>query len=131
MRDDEDRKRTLSQNRKLWPMLADFARQVPWMHTKGGQWQRGMMPPQSWKAVLTAGFEKETEMAQGIDGGSVMLGASTSNYGVRQFSEFIEYLYAIGSDKGVEWSEQSKATIAEVLNDKVRKAQRRKSQLDN
>jgi len=116
VRDDEDRRRTLNQNRKMWPMLADFSRHVPWRHTKGGKWVRGMIPPQAWKAILTAGFERETEMAEGIDGGVVMIGASTSNYGVRRFAEFIEYLYAIGSDKGVEWSEPSKQTIAEVMN---------------
>ena len=106
--DDTDRKRTVSQNSKLWPMLTDIAEQVDWPHTDmHGNWVIGKMVPMSWKSVLTAGFEKQSQMAQGIDGGTVMIGASTSNYGLRKFSEFIEYIYAEGSQRDVEWSERS------------------------
>lgn len=106
--DDLDRKRTVSQNSKMWPMLTDIARQVDWPHTDAqGNWRIGKMTPMSWKSVLTAGFEHQTQMAQGIDGGTVMIGASTSNYGVRRFAEFIEYIYAAGSERSVIWSERS------------------------
>ena len=115
MKDSElDPKRTLLQNSKMWPMLHDFARCVPWRFTRGGKWQTGMMPPQSWKAVLTAAFEHETEMAEGIDGGMVMIGASTSNYGKRQMADFIECMYAIGNERDVKWSEPSRKLIAEA-----------------
>ena len=113
-RDELDPKRTLLQNSKMWPMLHDFAKQVPWRHTRGGKWETSLMPPQSWKAVLTAAFERETEMAEGIEGGMVMVGASTSNYGKRQMADFIECMYAIGSEKRVQWSEPSKRLIAEA-----------------
>lgn len=109
---DLDSKRTPTQNAKMWPMLRDFARQVDWPHTsEGGNWVIARMPELSWKSVLTAGFEKETAMAQGWDGGTVMVGASTSNYGVRRMAEFIDWLYAAGSEKGVVWSEKALETV--------------------
>lgn len=111
--DDLDRRRTTDQNRKMWPMLTDFSRQLDWPHTKGGKWQIGKMPPMSWKAVLTAAFEQEMEMAQGLEGGQVMVGASTSNYGVRKFADFINFLYATGNERSVTWSEKSEQIAAE------------------
>lgn len=112
--DDFDPKRTPDQNRKLWPMLTDISRQKPWPHTRGGEWVIDTMPQPSWKAVLTAAFEKEMQMAQGIGGGTVMVGASTSNYGIRKFSDFIEFLYAQGAEWGIVWSERSQKNFADV-----------------
>lgn len=112
--DDMDRKRTVSQNAKLWPMLTDVSKQIDWPHTdEVGNWKIGKMPPMPWKAVLTAAFEKTTTMAQGWEGGTVMVGASTSNYGVRKFAEFIEFIYACGSEREVKWSEKSEQIRAE------------------
>jgi hypothetical protein len=121
--DDTDRKRTVSQNSKMWPMLTDVSRQIDWPHTDAqGNWRIGKMQPMAWKSVLTAGFEHQTQMAQGIDGGTVMVGASTSNYGVRRFAEFIEYIYAAGSERGVAWSEKSEALHRESASTLAPKA---------
>jgi hypothetical protein len=106
--DDFDIKRTSDQNKKMWPMLTDIAKQKPWPHTVGGKFEISLMSPMSWKAVLTAAFEGELEMAQGINGGMVMVGASTSNYGLRKFCELIEFLYSQGAEWGIVWSEKSK-----------------------
>jgi NinB protein len=112
--DDLDPKRTLSQNSKLWPMLTDFAKQLDWPHTDAiGNWVISKMPPMSWKAVMTAAFEKEMSMAQGWEGGTVMVGASTSNYGIRKMADFITFLYAAGGEKGVKWSEKSEKIYQE------------------
>ena len=105
--DDFDPKRTVSQNSKMWPMLTDISRQLPWPHTRNGSWVIDKMSPMSWKAVLTAAFEREMLMAQGWDGGTVMVGASTSNYGIRKMADFITWLYAEGNEKGIKWSEKS------------------------
>lgn len=99
--------RSLDQNAKLWPMLTDFAKQVPW--PVNGSMQ--LIEPEDWKAILTAAFEQEGRMAPGLRGGFVMLGARTSKYSKRKFSDLIEFLYAEGSERGVEWSERSKETV--------------------
>lgn len=107
-----DPPRTLTQNAKMWPMLRDFAKQVKWPHvTDTGEWVIDLMGEEDWKSVLTAGFEKETRMAQGWGGGTVMLGVSTSKYGIRRMAEFIDWLYAAGSEKDITWSERSLETV--------------------
>ena len=110
--DDTDRKRTITQNSKMWPMLTDFSRQKPWRCTVNGNWVQKLMPPAHWKAVLTAAFAEETEMAEGWTGGVVMLGESTSNYGVGRMANFITWLYANGNEFGVHWSEKSESAHA-------------------
>ena len=114
MNDDFDMKRTTDQNKKMWPMLTDIAKQKKWPHTQNGEWVIDNMSPMSWKAVLTAAFEGAVMMAQGIGGGMVMVGASTSNYGARKFSDLIEFLYAQGGEWGIVWSEKSKQNFADV-----------------
>lgn len=100
--------RTLDQNAKLWPMLTDISKQVPWTWMDGGTWRHSLMDKDDWKSVLTAAYRKETRMAHGIEGGMVMLGSSTSKMLKNDFSHFIEFIYAIGSLKGVVWSEKAK-----------------------
>ena len=106
-----DAKRSPEQNDKLWPMLRDFARQVKHWHTnERGDWINALMDEASWKAVLTAAFERDTRMALGLDGGAVMIGARTSKYSTSRFAELIEFIYAAGAEKGVQWSEKSRQT---------------------
>lgn len=108
-----DIKRTLDQNAAMWPALSDFARQVPWPHTVKGEWTIALMRPESWKAVLTAAFEQQTEMAQAIGGGSVMVGARTSQYSKRKMADFLTFVRAEGTERGVKWSEKAEAKFDE------------------
>lgn len=90
------KKRSLSQNKKLWPMLTDLSRQVEWYGEK--------LSPEDWKHVLSAGLLKQRAVP-GIDGGFVVLGISTSQMDKKVFSDLIELIYAFGAEKGVQWSE--------------------------
>lgn len=96
--------RSLSQNRKLWPMLSDVSRQVNWY----GQ----MLAPESWKDIFTAALKKQ-KAVPGIDGGFVVLGARTSKMSKSEFTELIELIYAFGTQQGVTWSEPALAVYAE------------------
>lgn len=109
----QDVKRTLDQNAAMWPSLQDIATQVVWPHTVGGEWQIGLMPKESWKAVLTAAFERETQMAQAVGGGTVMVGASTSKYGKRKMYDFLTFVHAFGAEKEVEWSLRARDTFGD------------------
>jgi len=104
--------RSLDQNAKQWPMLHDIATQVPL--TING---RESLPDvadkraveiraKDWKNVLSAVFLRETRIAA-YDGAVVSLGASTSQFGRRQFSEYIEFLYCVGAQHEVAWSENA------------------------
>lgn len=88
--------RTTEQNKKLWAMLNDVARQVEWYGQKLG--------PYDWKHIFTAGLKK-SRAVPGIDGGVVILGMSTSKMNKLEFSELIELIYAFGAERGVNWSD--------------------------
>lgn len=94
-------KRTVSQNSKMWPMLADVARQKQLVINGVLVWAK----PEDWKDVFTAALKREQRMAMGIDGGIVVLGMRTSRMRKKEFSDLIELIYAYGSENGIVWSE--------------------------
>ena len=108
-------RRTLDLNACMWATLTDIAQQVDWPHTERGQWVIGRMGKDSWKSVLTAAFEQETQQAQGINGNTVMLGARTSQYSRRKMGEFLEFVHAFGSERGVRWSARAQDELAEFV----------------
>lgn len=92
--------RTLEQNALLWPLLECFADQLQWpvngrlCHLEAAEW----------KDILTAAFRNETQrVAMGLNGGMVMLGMRTSKMSKKDFSEFIEFIYAAGAERGVQF----------------------------
>lgn len=91
--------RTLDQNADQWPYLQGFADQLQWPVNGQMVW----MTKEEWKDVLTAAFEQETvRLAQGLNGGVVMLGSRTSHFGQKKFREWMEFLRATAALKGVE-----------------------------
>lgn len=111
--------RTLDANACMWATLADIAAQVKWAHTHQGRWRIDLMPSASWKAVLTAAYEEETAMAEGVNGGTVMMGVRTSKFSRRKMGEFIEFVHAFGSEKGVKWSAKARDELAEFARAKA------------
>lgn len=95
-------KRSLEQNAKMWAMLGDVSAQVEW--PVDGKLQR--LTPEDWKDILTAGLHKSQRVAQGVDGGFVMLGQRTSKMKVGEMVELIEFIQWFGAEKGVRWSDQ-------------------------
>ena len=101
--------RSQSQNKKLWPMLSDVAKQVEWS-INGAM---GKLTPEDWKDILSAGLDSEQRVAPGINGGFVMLGKRTSKMRKAEFAQLIELIYAFGSQNGVQWSEPALAIYDE------------------
>lgn len=90
--------RTLEQNALLWPLLTEFSNQLQWS-VNGAMCT---LTKDEWKDILTAGFNQErARLADGLDGGVVMLGSRTAEFSKRKFSEFIEFIYAVGAQRGV------------------------------
>ena len=103
--------RSLDQNGLMWPLLKCFSGQLKW--PVNGELMR--MSSDDWKDVLTAGFNREhLRIAQGLDSGVVLLGLRTSNFSKRRFSEFIEFLYATGVERGVEFEERPQIILPEA-----------------
>lgn len=101
--------RTQEQNRKMWAMLRDVARQVPLVVNGVEVWA----DPEDWKDVFTAALKQETRMAQGIDGAVVVLGMRTSKMKKAELSELIELIYAHGAAQGVNWSTETDALMTQ------------------
>lgn len=94
-------RRTLEQNAKLWAMLGDIARQVPWQVNGATQ----HLDAEDWKNIMTATVRQEVRMAAGINGGFVLLGLSTKRMTVAELGDLIEFMYSFGAERGVVWSE--------------------------
>ena len=104
--DEYKSKRSLEQNAKLWACLTDIARQVQW--PVDGKLQ--YLTPDDWKDILTAGLHKSQRVAQGVDGGFVMLGQRTSKMKVGEMVELLDFIQWFGAEKGVRWSEEGRAS---------------------
>lgn len=90
--------RSLEQNSAQWPILQAFSDQLEW--PVNGVFTK--LTPEEWKDLLTAAFKKSTvRVAQGLDGGMVLLGFRTSKFSKREFSDWLEFLHATAADRGV------------------------------
>lgn len=99
--------RTLDQNARMWAMLADLSDQVEWP-VNG---RMGLLAKEDWKDVLTAALEHDQRIAQGIEGGFVILGRRTSRMNKRRMSDLIELIRHFGDSRGVQWSEPMDAEL--------------------
>ena len=92
--------RNLLQNAKMWPMLTDISKQIRMRmvdssHIKASQTQ--------WKDYTTAIFRNEQLQALGDNGEIILIGHSTSQMGKKEFSEYIEFLFMFGANRGIVW----------------------------
>lgn len=97
--------RTLEQNAHLWAVLTDISRQVQWPVDGKLQW----LDPEDWKHVLSAGLKQHQRVAQGINGGFVILGQRTSRMSIGEMIDLIDLCHAFGAEHGVIWSDQQRA----------------------
>jgi hypothetical protein len=90
--------RTLDQNAAQWPILEAIAEQLRW--PVNGEMSR--LSAEEFKDILTAAFKQERiRLAEGVFGGSVMVGLRTSQMGKREFSEWLDFLKWFCADRGV------------------------------
>jgi hypothetical protein len=60
------------------------------------------LSPEEWKIILTSAFRREAlRIAQGLDGGMVLLGARTRDFGKKEFSDWLEFLHAASAQHGI------------------------------
>ena len=88
--------RSTEQNAKMWVTLGEIANQVDWYGQK--------LTAEEWKWVLSASLKKQRAV-QGIDGGFVVLGQSTSKMTIAEMSEMIELAIAFGAHEGLIFKE--------------------------
>lgn len=90
--------RSTAQSRLMWSCLNDLARQIDWHGQK--------LAAEDWKEMATAALKKQ-RVVPGLEGGFVVLGSRTSKMTKAEMSELIDFLHALGDDKGVQWSQTS------------------------
>jgi hypothetical protein len=90
-------KRTIDQNRKLWPLLHEVADQLALNGEKHDA--------EEWKTIFLSGLNKELKLemrvVRGIFGEPVNLGRSTSKLDKDTFSKLIEFILWYGAEHGV------------------------------
>jgi hypothetical protein len=99
-------RRTSDQNRRMWAMLNDLARQVHW--PVDGQMQ--LLDAEDWKHIISAGLKKHQRVAAGIEGGFVILGQHTSKFTTKEMSDLITIMLAFGAERGVIWTDPQTAS---------------------
>lgn len=87
--------RSNEQNNRMWSMLNDVSLQVDWYGRK--------LSPEAWKCVFSASLKKQ-DVVPGLHGDFVVIGQSTSKMTVREMSELMDLMEAIGAEKGVKFT---------------------------
>lgn len=98
-------KRTLPQNDRMWSMLTEVARQLPW---------HGLtLKPDDWKLIFLDGLKRELRAVPNLDGtGFVNIGRSSSDLTKQEMTELIELIFAFGAQHGVEFADDREASHA-------------------
>ena len=94
------KRRSDSQNNKMWAMLTDVSNQVVWYGEE--------LSKESWKDIFTASLKKQ-KAVPGIDGGFVVLGARTREMSTSDISDLIELMNAFASEHDVVWTDEAQA----------------------
>lgn len=89
-------KRSVPQNDRMWAMLTDVARQVPWHGLR--------LSADDWKLIFLDALKREVRMVPNLDGnGFVSLGRSSSDLSKSEMSDLMELIAAFGAEHGVEF----------------------------
>ena len=95
-------KRSLPQNDRMWAMLTDIARQLPW-HGK-------TLRPDDWKLIFLDALKREANNVPNIDGtGFVNINTSSSDLSKQEMTDLIELMFAFGANHGVKFQDDARA----------------------
>jgi hypothetical protein len=105
--------RSLIQNAKIHAMITDIAKHFGWMYA--GQKRKLLC----WKRVMVNQFYQEinvsSELVPSWDGQRVVIvNDTTSDMGKKRMAQFVEYLYALGAELKVRWSEPALKAYEEL-----------------
>lgn len=95
-------KRSLPQNDRMWAMLTDLARQVPYHGIR--------LAADDWKLLFLDALKREVRMVPNLDGnGFVSLGRSSSDLSKAEMTDLIELIFAFGAQHGVVFADEERA----------------------
>ena len=87
-------KRSLPQNDRMWAMLTDIARQLPWHGV--------VLKPDDWKLIFLDALKRELRMVPNLDGtGFVNIGRSSSDLSKGEMGDLMTLIEEFGARHGV------------------------------
>lgn len=92
-------KRSDAQNRRLWAMLGDIARQC--------RLNAGEYTPEQWKCVFLRAMHREMQFLPDLNGGFFPAGFRSSTLTVAEMTALQDFMQAYGDEQGVAWSDPS------------------------
>lgn len=91
-------RRSLDQNARMWAALSDVAQQLE----HGGRFYEAA----DWKFIFLQAFGRETRFLPALDGKSfVPIPQSSSDLSTKEMSDFLEFIYSEGLQRGVAFSD--------------------------
>lgn len=90
----KESKRTLPQNALMWSLLTELARKLDWHGQR--------YSADDWKDYAMHALKRSRWMPS-EDAGMVPIGMRTSDLGVSEMGELIEFLYAFGARHDITW----------------------------
>ena len=110
----DEEKRTLAQNRMMWAVLNDIAKQIEWNGEK--------LTAEEWKHLITANLHGQ-KCVKGIQGGLVFMGLSTRKMNKKEFADVVICAEQFGAENGVRFSADALEAIrlAEQYKDQLSK----------
>ncbi len=90
-------RRSLPQNSRMWAMLTDVARQLPWHGQK--------LTPNDWKLVFLDGLKGEIRTVPNLDGNGFVSLRRSSDLSKDEMGNLIELIAAFGAEHGVEFGD--------------------------
>jgi hypothetical protein len=95
-------KRSLDQNSKMWAMLTDIARQLPWHGVR--------LRPDDWKLLFLDALKRELRVVPNLDGtGFVNLGRSSADLSKEEMSDLLEVISEFGARHSVKFGDDEEA----------------------
>ncbi len=96
----QDPTRTLEQNAKMWAMLGDISKQ----HMRNGVYKSSEV----WKSLFMHSLGHEMKFEMGLNGEIFPTGFKSSQLGIKQMNELIEWMYKWGAENKIVWNEARK-----------------------
>lgn len=99
----KERKRSNEQNALMWVLLSDVSQAKP----KGLNYSTDL-----WKCLFMEACGHEVQFMEGLNGQPFPVGHQSSKLTVPQMRDLIEFIYAWGSENGVQFSEKPERNAA-------------------
>jgi hypothetical protein len=95
-------RRSLPQNDRMWAMLTDISRQLPWHGKK--------LTPDCWKLLFLDALKREVQPVPNIDGtGFVNINTSSSDLTKEEMTGMIDLMFEFGGRHGVVFHDKAEA----------------------